>query len=242
MTRYFKLFVEEDVIGIYSSFYLYIASFAHKFFSLYMFVIPFVIFSYIIKNLYDEIFNKASISYINRVGLKKYINNRLIINALICGFIIFIPRFLYFLSLNLFFPSSVSNIHFIDSLSFLSQSFLYVGYSYHPLILIVFDFIVSFIYGAFLSCLSILVILLIKNKSLSFVIYGFVLLAVSIFCIAIKIPHIFSYISIFCIYNSSNIDTFSAILYCPLIFINTLFIIVFLIDKIVYKRMVVDNI
>lgn len=239
--KYINIFIENDVTGIYSRYFLYVASFGHTLFSFYTFIIPFIIFLYIIKNNYDEIYNKASIVFISRIGLKKYINNKLFTNIVTCSLIIFIPRLLYFILLSIFFPASVSDVHFIEELSFLSQSFLYAKYSYYPLVIIFVDFLISVIYGAVLACLSMIVVLTIKNKSLSYIIYAFILFAISIFAILIKVPYIFSYISLFTYNNALKTGPINT-LFEPVMFILVFFIMLFIVVKLLYKRQVINNI
>lgn len=236
------LYIENDLANIFSSLYIYVVSFGSNIFNFFSFISPFIIFYKVSSWLHDELYDKASIPKITRVGLKKYINSSIIVNGIYFGLILFIPRFLYLLILSLFFPIGISSTHYISYSSFISQAFLYVGYNCNPFILILVDLLMSFLYGAVITFISTIIVSFIKNKPLSYLIFMFVLGILSLLPTFLrKTPFIF-YISLFNYYNYSNETITKANISIPIIILFIFSILCYFVSKIILRKKVQKNI
>ena len=236
------IYIESDVANIFSSLYIYVVTFGSKLFKIYTLVMPLLIFHWISSSLHDELYNNFMIPKIVRIGISKYIKNTIFVNSVCSGLIYFIPRLIYLLILFIFFPVGVSNIHFITDSSFITQPFLYVAYNASPVILIIIDLIISFIYGMILSFISIIVTSLIKNKSLSYLIYIFVLGTLSIVPLFFsQTPFIF-YNSLFNYFDQLSTMNKTFNVYCPLLIIIIFSLICFIMTLTIFIKKVEKNI
>lgn len=235
------MYVESDVQNIFSSLYLYVASFNNGIFLIFMVIISVVIFHIIASKFYCDIFKKFSISKITRIGRKKYIRNELITNSIYSGLIVSLPRLCYFIILSCFFPTGISANHFITSVSFISDKFLYIGYNCSPIVMIILDLIIAFLYGAVLCLISIVVVVCTKNKSLSYLIYIFILIALSFIpWYFYKAPLIY-YCSIYQYFNFFYERSNQFNVLEPLIIISVFSLIIGIITKIILNKKVVEN-
>lgn len=236
------LYIENDLANIFSSLYIYVVSFGSVIFKIYSFIIPFVIFYIINSSIHCEVYNKFSIPKITRIGIKKYINNTIVVNGIYSGLLLFVPRLIYLLILFVFFPIGISSTHYIAYSSFITQAFLYVGYSYNPFLLILIDLIMSFVYGVILSYISTLIVSLIKNKSLSYAIYLFFLGVLSVLPMTFKEAPFIFYDSLFNYFDQVKKTTTTANVFIPLIILLLFLIISYIITKIVFKKRIEKNI
>lgn len=235
------LYIESDLSNIFSSLYIYVVSFGSIIFKIYSFIIPFVIFYKINSFIHSEIYNKFSISKITRIGMKKYINNTIVVNGIYSGLLLLIPRLIYLLILFIFFPIGISSTHYIDYSSFITPSFLYVGYSFNPFVLILIDLIMAFIYGVILSYISTIIVSFIKNKSLSYIIYLFSLGILSILPMLFKKAPFIFYNSLFNYIDQSKITPTTANIFIPIIILLLLSLLCYILAKIIFKKGVEKN-
>ncbi len=233
------LFIESDVVNIYSAVFIYVACFSSAIFTFFMFISPMLLFLMILKNIYSDIYNKNMVNHINRIGKNKFINNMLFVYALYMGLLIIIPKILFFLELSIFFPNSVSSVHFIAEASFLSSAFLYTSYNIQPYLLILIDLCVSFIFGISLAFISIIVSSLFRNKAMS---YTFIILFFAISSIfSIKAPFLYLHsIFNFVSYYINDANLFN--LYEPLLVGLIYLLVTFVLAKIILKRKIERNI
>ena len=237
------LYIENDLQNVMSAFFTYAATFGVNFCNILTFAIPFVIFVKINKTIFSEVNNKYSICKIIRIDKKKYYRNLILKNGLISGLIIIIPRILYLILLMIFFPTGVSRTHVLDHsyLSFMTQTYSYVGYIYSPYLMIFLDFLVAFIYDFSVSSLSIVISSTIKNKPLSYLIFIFTL-GVLFVLPEITFNHV-PYLYYNSIYSYGNsLDSFDFNIYYSLINITIFNTIISFLAKIIYKRGVEKNI
>ena len=142
--------------------------------------------------------------------------------------ILIVPKILYFIMLNIFFPFGISSLHYIGAASFITQPYLYVGYIYNPIIMLFLDIVLSIAYCSIITFISINVIAFFKNKALSNLIFVFILCLFSVVAIFIKQAPIISYISLWSTlevnYNSDMnifIPIIIAYLFCIILFVIT---------------------
>ena len=76
----FLIYLDPSLVNIQSALYLYAIVLGTYLCSFAYYILPFIIFSKIAKNLYSEIYNKYSISSIIRIGKRKYFNQTIIKN------------------------------------------------------------------------------------------------------------------------------------------------------------------
>ena len=220
------LHIESDTANIISAVFIYVGSFSNILFKLFVVIAPIIIFYKVSRELYCEI---------TRIGFKKYINSIFLKNCIESGLLLLIPRLLYFLILSIFFPNGVSDTHYLLNTSFAVDTYLYSFYTISPYLLILFDLILCFLYGIFLSLLSILIISFTKNKGLSYLIYIFSIAFISIVLIFLNQVPIVMYLSIFTYFKYVVYDTINY--YIPFITILSFIIIFILIDYIcIYKK------
>ena len=189
-----------------------------------------------IKSNFKKVYNKICdfFMYIDECW-KKIINSIFLKNCIESGLLLLIPRLLYFLILSIFFPNGVSDTHYLLNTSFAVDTYLYSFYTISPYLLILFDLILCFLYGIFLSLLSILIISFTKNKGLSYLIYIFSIAFISIVLIFLNQVPIVMYLSIFTYFKYVVYDTINY--YIPFITILSFIIIFILIDYIcIYKK------
>lgn len=229
------LHIESDTANIISAVFIYVGSFSNILFKLFVVIAPIIIFYKVSRELYCEIYKNYSICKITRIGFKKYINSIFLKNCIESGLLLLIPRLLYFLILSIFFPNGVSDTHYLLNTSFAVDTYLYSFYTISPYLLILFDLILCFLYGIFLSLLSILIISFTKNKGLSYLIYIFSIAFISIVLIFLNQVPIVMYLSIFTYFKYVVYDTINY--YIPFITILSFIIIFILIDYIcIYKK------
>lgn len=235
------LYVENDLINIYSALYIYIVSFNTIIFKIFTFIFPILVFYNSNSVIYSELYHKFSIPKITRIGINTYINNTLIVNAIYYGLLTIIPRIIYFLLLSIFFPLGISFTHYIAYSSFISPSFPYIGYISNPYVLILLDLIMAFIYGMIIYFISVLIISLTKNKPLSYLIFLFSISVLSLVPILFKQPPFIFYNSLFNYFSHIEITTHINFL-IPHIILFIFLIILYLINKIILKKKVEENI
>lgn len=229
-------YIESGVKNIYSSLYIYLITFNNNIYLIFVILIIIYIFHYISSILYCDIYNKSSLFQIYRIGMKKYVNKTILTNSLYCGIIFMLPKLIYFTLLSIFFPMGISYIHFLGNTSFISEKFLYIGYNCSPYILICLDFLISFLYGMVISLISFFVVLLVKNKALSYLILIFFISFVSVIqYILNQVPIIF-YNSIFTYADVLNIASMEINVCKPIIEIIIMLILMFLIIKYLIKK------
>lgn len=236
------MYVESDVQNIFSSLYLYVASLNNNIFITFMILITIMVFHHSISNFHCDIFNKFSITKITRIGRRKYIKNEIISNFIYSGLLFFIPRLSYFMILSCFFPVGISSNHFLTSVSFISEKFFYLGYSCSPVIIIILDLIMTFMYGSTLSLISILISICVKNRGLSYMIYIFIMITLSFVpWYFYKAPFLF-YSSIFQYFSFFYESAKELNVYEPIVIIFVFNFILCIITKVILRKKVDDNI
>lgn len=235
------IYVEGDLANLYSSLYIYVVTFGSILFKVFSYILPILIFYKISTRLYDEIYKKFSISKIVRIGTKKYIRNTIFVNGVYAGLILTIPRILYFILLSIFFPVGFSGTHFINSASFITQPYLYIGYSYNPYIMILVDLLITFIYGFVISLISIIVVSLIRKKTLSYLIFIFSLAFFSIIPIFLKQAPLISYSSIYNYFEQAMYFTKNINIYNPIIIISSLCIALLIATRFIFSHKLKDS-
>ncbi len=232
-------FIESDVVNIYSAVYIYVVSFSSMLFNIFMFIAPLLLFVMIQRKIYEDIYNKNMYNHINRIGKKKFVSNTLFVYSFYSGLMIIIPKMLFFLELSIFFPNTVSSVHFITDASFLSQSFLYVGYKVHPYLLILIDLCVNFIFGVSVALISIIISSMYKNKIFSYITIILFYAITSIF--TIKAPFLYLH-SIFNFFDFYVTDPYSLKLYDPLLIGCIYMLVSFIIARIVLRKKIERNV
>lgn len=228
----YLLYIESDVQNIFSSLYIYVASFGSAIFKLYTFLIPILIFYKINKILFNELYNKYCIPQITRSSLKKYINKTLIVEIIHSIVIILIPKLVYLIILSVFFPTGISYNHVIIDALYISEPFLYTAYIYNPIALIALDVLLTIIYAMIVSFISIFITCFFKNKSLSYLIFITTFLVISFIMYIFNIVPFIFYTSI---YSYFSFGFSSSLLECFGLAI-TQFIIWLIVAKITFKR------
>lgn len=229
------MYIESGVKNIYSALYLYVVTFSGNIYLLFSILISIYIFYYISSTFYCDIYKGNSLLQIFRIGEKKYIKKTIISNSLYCGLLILLPRIMYYLLLNIFFPNGVSYVHFLGDTSFISEKFLYVGYNYSPFLMICLDFVMSFCYGIIISLISLIIVSIIKNKSLSYIIFVFAISAFSIIpLIWHQVPLIF-YSSIYTYSNMLNVPSIEINVYEPIVISTIMLVVLLIVTKFVLK-------
>jgi hypothetical protein len=152
-----------------------------------------------------------------RMGIKKYKSHTIIFYGIYAGLILVIPKILYIILLSIFFPPGISGLHYIGAAGFITQPYLYVGYKYSPLLMILLDMIMSFAYGFVIALISIIIIAYIRKKTLSYLVFIFSIAFLSITAIFLKQAPITSYISLWSTleqnsYYSANINIFTPLI------------------------------
>lgn len=193
----YLFYIESDVQNIFSSLYLYVASFGNILFKIYMFLIPILIFYKVNKLMYDEIYNKYCLSQITRSSKKKYINKTMIIELSHSILIMLIPKILYFGILCIFFPIGISYNHAIVDALFISEPFLYNGYVINPIILILIDILMTIFSAMIISLISIFITCFFTNKSLSYLMFVTTTLIISLSMYLVGIVPFIYYTSIY---------------------------------------------
>lgn len=229
------MYIESGIKNIYSGLYLYVVTFSGNIYLLFSILISIYIFYYILSTFYCDVYKGNSLMQIFRIGEKKYIKKTIISNSLYCGLLILIPRIMYYLLLNIFFPNGISYVHFLGDTSFISEKFLYVGYNYSPVLMIFLDFIMSFFYGTIISLISLIIVSIIKNKSLSYIIFIFTISAFSIIpLICHHVPLIF-YSSLYTYSNMVNVSSIEINIYEPIIISIIMLIALLITTKFILK-------
>lgn len=236
------MFVESDVQNIFSSLYLYVASFNNGLFMIFMIFISILIYHITISKVYCDVFKKFSIAKITRVGIKKYVKNEIVTNCIYFGLVLMLPRLCYFLILSCFFPVGTSTTHFITSVSFISDKFFYLGYNCSPYLMIMLDLLISFLYGIILSLISMIVVSCTKNKALSYLVYIFILISFSFVPWYFDKAPLIYYSSIYQYFSFFYENSYDLNVLEPLIIISVFVLILSLITKIILDKKVVDNI
>lgn len=225
------MYIESDVQNIFSSLFLYAVSFNNKIYTIFSIIMTLYIFYYISSIFYNDVFDNGAISKVFRIGEKKYLNETIITNSIYCGLLFLIPKILYFVLLSIFFPNGVSYVHFLGDTSFLSEKFLYVAYNCSPMIMICFDFAITFLYGIIVSLISLIIVSLIKNKSLSYIAFIFFISFISILQIILNLSPLIFYNSIYNYFNFYNTISLELNVYEPLIISVILSFALYLITK-----------
>jgi len=236
------MYVESDVMNIYSALYLYAISFNNNIFLIFNIFISLYIFHNIVINYHSEIYNRNSILQIHRIGKKKYIKKTILSNCIYNGIICSLPKIIYFLILCIIFPIGESKIHFLGSTSFIDEKFLYVAYSCSPILIIIFDFLLSFLYGFLISYIALMITSTIKNKSLSYILFIFTIAALSIIpTFFVHVPFVL-YNSIYNYYNMISLSSFEINVCEPILLVSSLSIILYFITKFILTKRVEKNI
>ena len=216
------MYIESDVQNIFSSLFLYAVSFNNKIFLIFSIIMTLYVFYYISSIFYNDVFNNGAISKVFRIGEKKYLNDTIITNSIYCGLLFLIPKILYFILLNVFFPNGVSYVHFLGQTSFLSEKFLYIAYNCSPIMLVCLDFAITFLYGIIISLISLIIISIIKNKSLSYIAFIFFISSISIIQSIFNLSPLIFYNSIYNYFNfytkvSLELNVFEPIIFSVII-------------------------
>jgi len=172
------------------------------------YLLPFIIFFKNDMVLQDEIYNKAMINKIVRIGKKKYCFKTIIHSSLIWGLVFMLPKLLFLLLLMIMFPNGYSFSLFLDNTSFFSESYLYIAYGLNPYLIIIIDLLMPFLYGIFVSNISILVSTLTDKKIIKILMFVFLLFGSSIICVLLGAAPLISYYSFFSYFETlSNLDS-----------------------------------
>ena len=234
------LYIEGDYVNIFSSIYLYVVSFGTLIFKIFIYIFPILVFYIINRTLHDEFHNNFAISKIVRIGQKKYYNIILFFYFIYTSLILIIPKILYFIGLNIFFPFGVSSLHYINEASFIAQPYLYAEYIYNPIVMLVLDLILSIAYCSILTFISVNVIAFFKNKAISNLMFVFGLCLFSVLAIFIGQAPIVSYISLWSALELSNNFSFEMNIFIPIIISYLICGVLFVITKIVLNRKIKD--
>ena len=230
------LYIENDLINIYSCFYVYCITHSNIIYIIFMIIMPLLIFYLINSSLFDEIHNKFCVSIINRIGIKKYTNLTILYNGFVSGTLVIMPKIIFFIILLIFFPHGLSTMHFVNELSTFSQAYLYVGYPLHPVVLIILDIIFGFIYGVIVSFVSNIIIAKFDNRSLSYIVFIITFSLMSLlFIILNQTPFILFY-SLFSYFDYKDILPTLSYVFEAFIFSFLIFIILLIINKIYLKK------
>ena len=230
------LYIENDLISIYSCFYIYCITHSNIIYIIFMIIMPLLIFYLINSSLFDEVHNKFCSPIINRIGIKKYTNLTILYNGFISGTLIVIPKIIFLMFLLIIFPNELSVTHFINELSTFSQAYLYVGYPFHPVLLIILDIIFGFIYGFIVSLISNIIITKFDNRSLSYIIFIITISLMSLlFMILSQSPFILFY-SLFSYFDYKDILPTLSYVFSAFILLFSLFIILLIINKLYLKK------
>lgn len=241
---YLSIYIEGDLQNIISGIYLYGVTFSNVLYPIFMVIVSLIIFSRVSNEYFCELHKKSSSSKIIRIGLDKYVNNTIISNSVYYGLIIMLPKILYFILLLIFFPIGSTLTHYINSATYLeADAFLYQTYLTNPYILIVYDLVLSFIYGVIIYYISLIVVSLSKKQSMSYFVFIFTLAILSI--IASKtgqVPIVFwhSFFSYYSQVTQKTIGISSE--FSPVIFTLILSIIIGISTKFIYKKAVENTI
>jgi len=158
------LFVENDVMNLFSASLIYAVTQYTFLFQIYLFALPFIICAFICSRLYSEIHRGFAAYKIMRLGKKKYIYKTILSNSIYGGIVAVIPKIVYFLFLSCFYYNDYSHVHNIlgnlPVVSFLPELFSI----YHPNILALCDLILTFFYGFLIVLITIIIILYCKKS------------------------------------------------------------------------------
>lgn len=234
------VYIEGDYINIFSSIYLYVVSFGTLIFKVFTYIFPILVFYIISRTLHDEFHNNFAIPKIVRIGYKKYKNNMFFNYCIYTSLILIIPKILYFIMLNIFFPFGISSLHYIGAASFITQPYLYVGYIYNPIIMLFLDIVLSIAYCSIITFISINVIAFFKNKALSNLLFVFILCLFSVLAIFMKQAPIISYISLWSTLELSYNFSPDMNIYLPIIIAYLFCIILFVITQFVMNKKIKD--
>lgn len=236
------LYVENDVENILSALYIYVVTFSSYIYNFIIIALSILTFRKIYNNYNCEIYKKANVSKILRIGVKKYVNKSIISDSLYYGMLFALPKMIYLIVLLIFFPIGISHNHYIFDASFVSLPFLYSAYNLNAFIVILLDLIMAFFFGIIIYLISLIIASFIKNKPLSYFIFIIVLAILSIIPLLFNgVPFIF-YHSIYTYFNYaflSNYDTIN--LFIPIYIIIIFCFVLFIIAKIIYSNMVRNN-
>ncbi len=238
------LYVESDVKNIFSSLYLYVATFSNIFYFVFVIIAILLIFNKICNNYSCEFYKSACISKITRIGKTKYINKFLLSDSFYYGFILLAPKVLYFVILSLFFPVGYSYTHYISEVSFLDSAYLYNAYSINPFLMVGLDFLMTFLFGIVIYFISLSIVALVKNKPLSYFVFVITngLFSILPYVLFQHVPFIF-YNSIYCFYSQILFfDSSVTNVFLPIYIIFILSIVMGIISKFLFKRAIKVNI
>lgn len=188
-------FVENDVIGIFSSIYIYFASQQTIIFSILLFISPILLFYLIFDNLYYEIHNGYFKNIMVHKGKKKYFVDKFLSLLTFSGVFMLLPKLIYYLSLNMFFSPNVT-AHYIDNGNFITEKFLYIKEYFSPQLLLCFDLGLSFLYGIIIAIISIIIIMLCNKKIYCYMCFILIIIIQAVVSITfnnISLPLIFLY-------------------------------------------------
>ncbi len=174
------IFVEYDVINIYSATFIYFMTQDTFLFALLSFVVPVLIFFLVSSYIFDELYSKFYKNVINKIGIKRYVLSRLTTSAFIGGLFAVGPKLLYLLLLKLFFINSYSNTHYIYNNALVPHKYAIFQNNFTPNILLISDLLVTFLYGVIVALVAVIIISLYERKVLSYLIFIFVLLGQAI--------------------------------------------------------------
>lgn len=203
-----SIFVENDVVGILSAPYLYCFMHSNTIFSIYLFVLPFIIFKYINNIYYDDVHNGFANNVILKIGKKKYIRYTLSTNCILGGILAVVPKIIYYIFLLIFYYPSFSHKFVINNYNFINNRALEIFQIYNPISLVIGDIVMSLFYGVVVALISTIIILLSKKKINTYLIFILVMVGQSIIFSLLEnisskyiLSSMFSYYSIYSVLN-----------------------------------------
>lgn len=234
-----KIYVEGNIKYAFSSIFIYGTTFMSSIYPYILIISLIFIFHKITRIYYDDIYNNASMSKIGRIGIKRYIQNNLLSDSIFFGLLMVIPKLIYLIILAIFLPNGLSLTHMITNMSIFNEMETLNIFNNNIFFLIGIDLLISFIFGMFIYYLSLLIVLIVKNKTLSyFTFIGAIIVLVECFTL-LKITPIIWYGSIFLCFKYT-INNFNIFMF-PLI-IGCISLVMYFICNVLYKNSVRNNI
>lgn len=227
-------FVENSVSGIFSSIFIYFASFQSVIFDILIFVTPILLFYLIFDNLYYEIHTGFFKNIIIKIGKKKYLINKFLSLITFGGLFMVLPKLIYYLFLNLAFINKTTN-HYINNSNFIMEKYLFIKQNYSPNDLLLSDLGLSFIYGIIITIIAIIVIILCNKSIYCYVSFILVIICNAVLSIVfsnISIPIIFLYSICECIdFNYKLAQPISLLIHISVILTSLLILLNITINK-----------
>lgn len=239
------LFVEYDVVNIYSSIFIYFVSQNNFIYTIISLIVPIFIFYFINSYIFTELQSNFFKIIIKKTSFNSYQYTRIICSMLIGGLISLLPKLFYLLILQIFFVNGYSTTHYLNNAAFIPTKYLFIQPGFTPSTLLCAELITSFIYGMIISLISIIVISISNRKVISyllsiFIIYGQAALA-SVFSNVIGKNILTPFIDMYSLLNFLSYNSQNANITFIIAQYSFLIVLLFIIANKLFKKRVKDQ-